>query len=103
MDPVAMMTVFPQLLASFIYKPATLADSFRSFQGLANSVRFLIARDMIISEVRRGQARPGAWLGLPAHNLQDGMLWSQLLGTSANPCQAEPPSVPPAASAELQA
>ena len=60
MDPVCMMTCFPQLLSSFIYKPASLADTFKSFQGLANSVRFLIARDMIISEVRVVKGRHAA-------------------------------------------
>ena len=51
MDPVCMMTCFPQLLRNFVYQMPSLADSLSSIRGMANSIRCLIARDMAIAEV----------------------------------------------------
>ena len=51
MDPVCMMTCFPQLLHNFVYKLPSVAECFGSVPGLINGVRWLVARDMIIAEV----------------------------------------------------
>ena len=52
MDPVCMLTCFPQLLHNFVYQMPSLAGCLGSVKGLANNIRCLIARDMIIAEVR---------------------------------------------------
>ena len=51
MDPVCMMTCFPQLLHNFVYKLPSMAECFGSIAGLVNGIRWLVARDMIIAEV----------------------------------------------------
>ena len=51
MDPVCMMTCFPQLLHNFVYKLPSVGECFSSFAGLVNGIRWLVARDMIIAEV----------------------------------------------------
>ena len=51
MDPVCMLTCYPQLLANFVYKLPTLQDATSSIMGLTNSIRWLLARDLIIAEV----------------------------------------------------
>jgi hypothetical protein len=52
MDPVCLLTCYPQLLHSFIYKSTTFRDAFGSFMGFANAVRIIFSRDLIIAEVQ---------------------------------------------------
>ena len=52
MDPVCCLTCYPQLLNSFVYKTTTMHEAFGSLQGLANAVRVIFSRDLIIAEVR---------------------------------------------------
>ena len=56
MDPVCMMTCFPQLLHNFVYKLPSVGECFSSFAGLVNGIRWLVARDMIIAEVSEAKA-----------------------------------------------
>ena len=51
MDPVCMLTCYPQLLHSFVYKTSSLREAFSSLEGFANAVRIVFSRDLIISEV----------------------------------------------------
>ena len=51
MDPVCCLTCYPQLLDSFVYKEMTLYEAFGSLDGLANAVRIIFSRDLIIAEV----------------------------------------------------
>lgn len=51
MDPVCCLTCYPQLLDSFVYKSTTLDEAFGSIDGLANAVRIVFSRDLIIAEV----------------------------------------------------
>ena len=51
MDPVCCLTCYPQLLNSFVYKTTTLNEAFGSLEGLANAVRVIFSRDLIIAEV----------------------------------------------------
>ena len=51
MDPVCCLTCYPQLLNSFVYKTTTLNEAFGSLEGLANAVRIIFSRDLIIAEV----------------------------------------------------
>jgi len=51
MDPVCMLTCYPQLLHSFIYKTSTLGEALGSLEGFANAVRIIFSRDLIIAEV----------------------------------------------------
>lgn len=46
-----MLTCYPQLLRSFVYKLPTLTEATSSFLGLANSIRWILARDLVIAEV----------------------------------------------------
>ena len=52
MDPVCMLTCYPQLLHSFVYKTSSLREAFGSLEGFANAVSIVFSRDLIISEVR---------------------------------------------------
>ena len=52
LDPVCMLTCYPQLLANFVYKLPTVRQSFSSALGMANAVRWILARELVIAEVR---------------------------------------------------
>lgn len=51
MDPVCMLTCYPQLLRNFVYKLPTLRESVGSILGFANAIRWVLARDLVIAEV----------------------------------------------------
>ena len=49
MDPVCMLTIYPQLLQNFVYKkPRMVANVL----GLVDSLRFVFSRDLLVAEVR---------------------------------------------------
>ena len=50
-DPVAMLTIYPQLLHNFVYRAFHPAD------GLIDSLRYAFSRDLVISAVRAPPAR----------------------------------------------
>lgn len=49
MDPVCMLTIYPQLLQNFVYKPPRM--NFNVI-GLVDSLRFVFSRDLLVAEVR---------------------------------------------------
>ena len=49
-DPVCMMTCYPQLLANFVYKSPPLAG-LPLLQKITFGARFLAARDLVIAQV----------------------------------------------------
>ena len=49
MDPVCMLTIYPQLLQNFVYKSPRMAAN---VLGLVDSLRFLFSRDLLVAEVR---------------------------------------------------
>ena len=51
MDPVCMLTCYPRLLRNFVYKLPSLQEALGSILGLANAIRWLLARDLVIAEV----------------------------------------------------
>ena len=50
MDPVCMLTIYPQLLRNFVYK---MPDPTRlhSLLGFVASLRFVFSRDLMVAEV----------------------------------------------------
>ena len=50
MDPVCMLTIYPQLLRNFVYK---MPDFMRlnSLLGFVDSLRFVFSRDLMVAEV----------------------------------------------------
>jgi len=50
MDPVCMLTIYPQLLRNFVYK---MPDPTRlhSLLGFVDSLRFVFSRDLMVAEV----------------------------------------------------
>jgi pimeloyl-ACP methyl ester carboxylesterase len=50
LDPVCMMTCYPQLLYNFIYRKFVLSDLLSSFLAAVDGVRFLCSRDLTISQ-----------------------------------------------------
>ena len=50
-DPVCLLTIYPQLLRNFLYKVPTLL-SFSSLLGVVDWMRYLFSRDLLIAEVR---------------------------------------------------
>lgn len=48
MDPVCMLTIYPQLLQNFVYKSPRMAAN---VLGLVDSLRFLFSRDLLVAEV----------------------------------------------------
>ena len=49
-DPVCLLTIYPQLLRNFLYKVPTLL-SFSSLLGVIDWMRYLFSRDLLIAEV----------------------------------------------------
>ena len=49
-DPVCLLTIYPQLLRNFLYKVPTLL-SFSSLLGIVDWMRYLFSRDLLIAEV----------------------------------------------------
>ena len=49
MDPVCMLTIYPQLLQNFVYKPPRMKFN---VIGLVDSLRFVFSRDLLVAEVR---------------------------------------------------
>lgn len=48
MDPVCMLTIYPQLLQNFVYKPPRMKFN---VIGLVDSLRFVFSRDLLVAEV----------------------------------------------------
>lgn len=48
MDPVCMLTIYPQLLQNFVYKAPRM--NFNVI-GLVDSLRFVFSRDLLVAEV----------------------------------------------------
>ncbi len=48
MDPVCMLTIYPQLLQNFVYKPPRMKFN---IIGLVDSLRFVFSRDLLVAEV----------------------------------------------------
>ena len=49
-DPVCLLTIYPQLLRNFLYKVPTLLSS-SSLLGVIDWMRYLFSRDLLIAEV----------------------------------------------------
>ncbi len=49
MDPVCMLTIYPQLLQNFVYKPPQLAK-LGSVLGVVDSARYLFCRDLTVAD-----------------------------------------------------
>lgn len=59
-DPVSMLTIYPQLLHNFVYRTFHPAD------GLIDSLRYAFSRDLVIAAVRVHSRTPwccGVWAG----------------------------------------
>jgi hypothetical protein len=53
LDPVCMLTIYPQLLRNFVYKqPNFWSAHMLSLLGLVDSLRFVFSRDLMVAEVR---------------------------------------------------
>jgi pimeloyl-ACP methyl ester carboxylesterase len=50
LDPVCMLTIYPQLLQNFVYKPPTMAAGTRAALAAVDSARFLFSRDLVVAE-----------------------------------------------------
>lgn len=50
MDPVCMLTIYPQLLRNFVYKMPDFAR-LNSLLGFVDSLRFVFSRDLMVAEV----------------------------------------------------
>ena len=50
-DPVCLLTIYPQLLRNFLYKVPTLL-SFSSLLGVIDWMRYIFSRDLLIAEAR---------------------------------------------------
>ena len=50
-DPVCLLTIYPQLLRNFLYKVPTML-SFSSLLGVIDWMRYLFSRDLLIAEVK---------------------------------------------------
>jgi len=50
LDPVCMMTCYPQLLYNFIYRKFVLSNLLSSFLAAVDGIRFLCSRDLTISQ-----------------------------------------------------
>ena len=50
MDPVCMLTIYPQLLRNFVYKMPNFAR-LNSLLGFVDSLRFVFSRDLMVAEV----------------------------------------------------
>ena len=51
MDPVCMLTIYPQLLSNFVYKMPNLLRM-TTMLGFVDSLRFVFSRDLMVAEVR---------------------------------------------------
>lgn len=51
-DPVCMLTIYPQLLRNFVYKGPNFA-TISSLLGIVDSLRFVFSRDLMVAEVSR--------------------------------------------------
>lgn len=51
LDPVCMLTIYPQLLRNFVYKMPNWAR-LASMLGVVDSLRFVFSRDLMVAEVR---------------------------------------------------
>ena len=51
MDPVCMLTIYPQLLRNFVYKMPNFMRM-NSLLGFVDSLRFAFSRDLMVAEVR---------------------------------------------------
>ena len=49
-DPVCMLTIYPQLLRNFVYKGPNFA-TISSLLGIVDSLRFVFSRDLMVAEV----------------------------------------------------
>jgi pimeloyl-ACP methyl ester carboxylesterase len=50
LDPVCMLTIYPQLLKNFVYKPPSLSAGARAALAAVDSARFLFSRDLTVAE-----------------------------------------------------
>jgi hypothetical protein len=50
MDPVCMLTIYPQLLSNFVYKMPNFAR-LTTMLGVVDSLRFVFSRDLMVAEV----------------------------------------------------
>ncbi len=50
MDPVCMLTIYPQLLRNFVYKMPNFMRM-NSLLGFVDSLRFVFSRDLMVAEV----------------------------------------------------
>ena len=48
-DPVCLLTIYPQLLRNFLYKVPNLL-SFSSLLGVVDWMRYIFSRDLLIAE-----------------------------------------------------
>lgn len=46
-----MLTCYPQLLANFVYKLPSVRQALSSPLGMANAIRWVLARELVIAEV----------------------------------------------------
>lgn len=70
MDPVCMLTIYPQLLRNFVYKMPNFMRM-NSLLGFVDSLRFVFSRDLMVAEVSRRQPwNPAHWFGTPLKTLQ---------------------------------
>lgn len=64
MDPVCMLTIYPQLLRNFVYKLPRMAAN---VLGLVDSLRFVFSRDLLVAEVRTEPHPPVAGNSVTLH------------------------------------
>ena len=63
-DPVCMLTIYPQLLRNFVYKGPNFA-TISSLLGIVDSLRFVFSRDLMVAEVSRLSLHPHRWSHSP--------------------------------------
>ena len=56
MDPVCMLTIYPQLLRNFVYKMPNFMRM-NSLLGFVDSLRFVFSRDLMVAEVSQDPPR----------------------------------------------
>lgn len=57
MDPVCMLTIYPQLLRNFVYKMPNFMR-LNSLLGFVDSLRFVFSRDLMVAEVTSSHFQP---------------------------------------------
>ena len=65
-DPVCMLTIYPQLLRNFVYKGPNLA-TISSLLGIVDSLRFVFSRDLMVAEVSQKVSPTSVLTVLPTH------------------------------------